>query len=66
MFGWIKNLFTKDKKSVNKRPLNDEQFKDLKIAREKKLNQILEKISKSGYESLNQNEKNFLKNIGEF
>jgi hypothetical protein len=66
MINWLKSLFSKKKKNKPLRPLNDDDFRDLKVSREKKLNKILDKIAKGGYESLNQNEKNFLKNISEF
>jgi hypothetical protein len=66
MISWFKSLFSKKNQKKSVRALDDDAFRDLKISREKKLNKILDKISKGGYESLNQNEKNFLKNIGEF
>ena len=48
--------------------LNSVNFNLVKVkiqhinAKEKKLNSILEKISKNGYDSLQQHEKNFLNN----
>jgi hypothetical protein len=55
---WIKNLFTpKSKLSVKKRFVSDDEFNDMKKKREDKLNSILDKISKSGYDSLSQHEK---------
>jgi len=42
------------------RPLNDEQFNLQKIERQRKIDEILDKISKSGYESLSREEKEFL------
>jgi len=42
------------------RPLNDEEYNYQKKQKEEKTNQILDKISKSGYESLTQEEKDFL------
>jgi hypothetical protein len=63
---WIKNLFSQKPKSgkVSKRPLTDEQFNDLRIKRQKKMDSILDKISKKGYDSLSIHEKNFLDNYG--
>lgn len=56
----IKNLF---KKNINtKRFISDDEFNDMRNQREKKLNSILDKISKSGYKSLSNHEKNFLDN----
>ena len=66
MINWLKSLFSKKRNNKPLRRLNDDDFRDLKVSREKKLNKILDKIAKGGYESLNQNEKNFLKNISEF
>lgn len=42
------------------RPLSDEDFNLIKLQNEEKTNKILEKISKSGYESLTKAEKEFL------
>lgn len=42
------------------RPLSDEDFNLIKIQNEEKTNKILEKISKSGYESLTKAEKEYL------
>jgi len=42
------------------RPLNDEEYNYQKKQKEEKTNRILDKISKSGYESLTQEEKEFL------
>ena len=42
------------------RPLNDEEYNYQKKQKEEKTNRILDKISKSGYESLTQEEKDFL------
>jgi len=42
------------------RPKSDEQYNALKIERQKKIDTILDKISKSGYENLSKEEKEFL------
>jgi membrane associated rhomboid family serine protease len=42
------------------RPLSDEEYNYQKKQKEEKTNRILDKISKSGYESLTQEEKDFL------
>jgi hypothetical protein len=62
LFNWLNSFFSKNDKTKTKRPLTDEQFNELKSKREKKLNDILDKISKSGYDNLSTHEKNFLNN----
>jgi hypothetical protein len=47
-------------KVVHKRPLSDEDFNSSKAARQKRIDDILDKISKGGYESLTKEEKDFL------
>jgi membrane associated rhomboid family serine protease len=42
------------------RPLSDDEYNDLKAERQRKIDNILDKISKSGYESLTLEEKDFL------
>ncbi len=42
------------------RPISDEDYNTLKIQKQKRIDQILDKISKSGYESLSKEEKDFL------
>ena len=42
------------------RPLNDEEYSIQKMERQKKIDGILDKISKSGYDSLSKEEKEFL------
>lgn len=42
------------------RPLSDEDYNSMKLQNEEKTNKILEKISRSGYESLTKVEKEFL------
>ena len=62
-FIFIKNLFKKEQVTKHTRPLTDEQFNSMKVAKEKKMNSILDKVSKNGYDSLSQHEKNFLNNL---
>ena len=45
---------------LHRRPKTDEQFNLERIQREEKLNAILDKIGRSGFDSLTQTEKNFL------
>ena len=47
-------------KTVHKRPKSDKQFNTEKTEQQKVINLVLEKISKSGYESLSKEEKNIL------
>ncbi len=58
----IASLFRKKSKLkvAFKRPLTDEQFQDQKKNREQQINRILDKISKSGYDSLTREEKDTL------
>lgn len=62
MFNWFKNLFKSKPIVVRKRVISDDEFNAMRSAKEKKLNSILEKISKNSYDSLSQHEKNFLDN----
>ncbi len=62
MFNWLKNLFKSKPIKVKKRFISDDEFNDMRKKREDKMNSILEKISKKGYDSLSQHEKNFLNN----
>jgi hypothetical protein len=57
---WFKGLF--ESKPVRKRVISDDEFNEMRKKKEDKMNSILEKISKGGYESLSQHEKNFLNN----
>lgn len=50
---------TKTKKKAH-RPLSDEEFNFQKAQQQKRIDQILEKISKGGYDSLTREEKEFL------
>jgi hypothetical protein len=56
--------FTKKKvtKKIQSRPLTDDEFNEIRSKRQKKMNDILDKISKKGIESLSIHEKNFLNN----
>jgi len=47
--------------SVHRRPKTDDEFNAERVDKEKQLNAILDKISRSGYESLSRSEKEFLK-----
>ncbi len=42
------------------RPVNDEKYNEIKIEKQKKIDEILDKISKSGYDKLSKEEKDFL------
>lgn len=60
---FFRNLFKPKPKlrtSYSKRPLNDDQYNELRAERQKKTDAILDKIAKSGYESLTKEEKEFL------
>lgn len=46
--------------SYNERPLSDEEYNANKVILEKKTDEILDKISKNGYDSLTKEEKDFL------
>lgn len=63
---WLNNLFSTKQTTetkIKKRPLSDYEFNEIKVRHQKKLDSILDKISKSGYDSLSLHEKNFLKNL---
>jgi hypothetical protein len=62
MFNWLKKLFKSKPNKVKKRFISDDEFNAMKKGREDKLNSILDRISKEGYDSLSQHEKNFLNN----
>ena len=51
-------------KRIQSRPLTDDEFNDIKSKRQKKMDDILDKVSKKGIESLSIHEKNFLNNYG--
>jgi membrane associated rhomboid family serine protease len=50
----------KNKNPLNKKPISDDEYNLRKQKMQKKTDAILEKISKSGYESLSKEEKEFL------
>ena len=71
MASWFENLLSRisslfngktrsDLHTVNKRPKTDEQFNVEKASRQKRIDQILDKISRAGYDSLTKEEKDFL------
>lgn len=62
MINWFTNLFKPKMKIYSKKPIPDDVFNDLKAEKQKKIDRILDKISKSGYESLSKEEKDFLFN----
>ncbi len=62
----ILNLFSRKPRSnvkvAYKRPIPDDVYNERKVNEQKKVNEILDKISRSGYESLSKDEKDFLFN----
>ena len=58
----ISSLFNKKTETKSRRPLTDDQFNELKSKKQKKMDSILDKISKNGYDSLSNHEKIFLNN----
>ena len=58
--------FTKKKvtKKIQSRPLTDDEFNEIRSKKQKKLDDILDKVSKKGIDSLSIHEKNFLNNYG--
>lgn len=59
---WIKSLFTSKPQQVRKRVISDDEFNSRRKGKEDKLNSILDRIARHGYDSLSQHEKNFLDN----
>ena len=51
------SFFVKKNKIIKKRAENDYEYNKRKIYNQKKIDQILDKISKSGYDSLSNYEK---------
>lgn len=47
-------------KVVHKRPVSDEEYNASRASRQRRIDEILDKISKGGYESLSREEKDFL------
>ena len=66
IFLYFLKKITKKKmaKQIQSRPLTDDEFNDIKSKRQKKMDDILDKVSKKGIESLSIHEKNFLNNYG--
>jgi membrane associated rhomboid family serine protease len=62
LMDYLVNLFkpTKPLKTAYKRPMTDDQWRENKSNDQDKINEILDKIAKSGYESLNKEEKEIL------
>jgi len=52
--------YRRNTKQENKTPKNDYDFNHLKVEKQKKIDGILDRISRSGYESLTKEEKDFL------
>jgi len=67
IFDWFTGLFKKSSerkmKVVHKRSVSDEEYNYNKKMKEQKVDAILDKISKSGYESLTKAEREFLRNV---
>jgi hypothetical protein len=61
LLNWVSSLFNRTEKT-SQRPLTDDQFNELKSKKQKKMDDILDKISKNGYDNLSNHEKNFLNN----
>lgn len=61
-FDWISGLFKSksNMKVVHKKKLSDEEYNHNRIVQQRQVDAILDKISKSGYESLTKNEKDIL------
>jgi hypothetical protein len=62
-FNWIASLFTRSPKMKvvhKKKPLSDEEYNHNRAATQQQIDLILDKISKSGYESLSKSEKELL------
>jgi membrane associated rhomboid family serine protease len=61
---WKKNMISlirpNSMKVVHRRPKTDDEYNAERVAKQKKIDIILDKISQSGYESLTQTEKDFL------
>jgi len=50
------------KQQASQRPMTDEEYNAIKKTKQDQIDRILDKISKSGYESLTKKEKDFLFN----
>ena len=62
LLNWINSFFNKKTETKSRRPLTDDQFNELKSKKQKKMDDILDKISKNGYDILSNHEKIFLNN----
>jgi membrane associated rhomboid family serine protease len=61
LFTWFnKPRYTRYKEVNTGRPLNDDEYNRIRAERQKKIDIILDKISKSGYDSLTKEEKELL------
>jgi membrane associated rhomboid family serine protease len=61
IFSWRFKKKTKFRKvHVSNRPLTDEEYNKIKVDNQKRIDAILDKIAKSGYKSLSNEEKEFL------
>ena len=69
LIGWAFWYFQSSKKGtytpVHRRPKTDDEFNNERAQRERRLNDILDKINRSGYDSLSRSEKEFLKEQSE-
>lgn len=63
-FDWVRGLFKRSPRSTmkvaHKRPIQDEEYNSNRRANQQTVDEILDKISKSGYESLTKAEKDIL------
>ncbi|HEX8517158.1 MAG TPA: rhomboid family intramembrane serine protease [Bacteroidia bacterium] len=63
-FDWVKGIFGNSSrgkmKVVHKRHVSDEEYNQMKNINQRQIDAILDKISKSGYESLSKTEKDIL------
>jgi membrane associated rhomboid family serine protease len=55
-----KNKIKVEYKSKTGRPLTDDEYNEIRVNKQEKMDEILDKIAKSGYESLTKEEKEFL------
>jgi membrane associated rhomboid family serine protease len=58
--GLVKSGQRRNVKVAYKRPVSDEVYNETKVEQQKRVNVILDKISRSGYDSLSKEEKDFL------
>jgi hypothetical protein len=59
---YFSNIKRKQKKETSKRPVSDEKYNETRAEQQKKIDAILDKISRSGYDSLTKQEKELLFN----